>query len=361
MAADARQAPSHGLEPDADFLRVIPAASPGRETGRCERPEIPLQPTEKIDSAPGIGAGPSQSAADARQAPSHGLEPDADFLRAIPAASPGRETGRCERPETPPQPTEKIDSAPGIGARPSQLAAEARQPPSRGLEPDADFLRAIPAASPGRETGRCERPEIPPQPTEKIDFAPENMTGLGADGLAAPSPSPRPIRGLTFFPRTGYGVHTSRTPGGRPLPAAKAGERGARPQIICASDSANGEKGRSIASPGDAGAQNPSQALEMIDSAPGSGGLEAAAPPPPEFPVVGIRLPTLDGGFKIAKVRMTADGVMAACPRRLTAGRGGVRRPQANVKRKFAGRALSRPQPGARRTPPQCAPPSSPP
>ncbi len=63
---------------------------------------------------------------------------------------------------------------------------------------------------------------------------------------------------------------------------------------------------------GDARPQNPPQQLEIMDSRSGNGGLEPVAPPPPEFPVVGVRVPTPDGGFKIVKVRMTPNGAMAA-------------------------------------------------
>ncbi len=137
-AVGARRAPPPGLDPRADPLPVIPESSPGREKGRSaapaddDRPQIPQQTPEKIESAPGgdplaplqrgegWGEGLGRLAAvGARQAPPPGLDPGADLLPVIPGSSPGREKGRSvapagdDRPQIPQQTPEKIESAPG--------------------------------------------------------------------------------------------------------------------------------------------------------------------------------------------------------------------------------------------------------
>ncbi len=61
LAADARPAPPAGLDPGADLLPVIPGSSPGRGKGPSsasadgDRPQVPLQAPENIESTPGNG------------------------------------------------------------------------------------------------------------------------------------------------------------------------------------------------------------------------------------------------------------------------------------------------------------------
>ncbi len=208
----------------------------------------------------------------------------------VPAAPErtGRPSG--ERPEIPLQGLENVDSAPESPLSPTRrgegrgrLAADARQAPPPGLDPGANLLPAIPGSSPGREKGRPERPENPTQGLENVD------SGLGG---WAPAPLDGSPSGESAGPMAAAGA---------PLPMEI--ER-LDPEAL----SLEPETQRQ----GDARPQNPPQQLEIMDSRSGNGGLEPVAPPPPEFPVVGVRVPTPDGGFKIVKVRMTPNGAMAA-------------------------------------------------
>ena len=104
---------------------MIPESSPGRGKGpsaapHVDRPQIPPQDPEKIDSAPGqIAPGPAAQdplaplqrgegwgeglAAIGRgrsPGPSPGLDPGADLLPVIPESSPGRGKGRSAAPPT---------------------------------------------------------------------------------------------------------------------------------------------------------------------------------------------------------------------------------------------------------------------
>ncbi len=208
----------------------------------------------------------------------------------VPAAPErtGRPSG--ERPEIPLQGLENVDSAPESPLSPprrgegrGRWAADARQAPPPGLAPGANLLPAIPGSSPGREKGRPERPENPTQGLENVD------SGLGG---WAPAPLDGSPSGESAGPMAAAGA---------PLPMEI--ER-LDPEAL----SLEPETQRQ----GDARPQNPPQQLEIMDSRSGNGGLEPVAPPPPEFPVVGVRVPTPDGGFKIVKVRMTPNGAMAA-------------------------------------------------
>ena len=208
----------------------------------------------------------------------------------VPAAPErtGRPSG--ERPEIPLQGLENVVSAPESPLSPprrgegrGRLAADAHQAPPPGLDPGANLLPAIPGSSPGREKGRPERPENPTQGLENVD------SGLGG---WAPAPLDGSPSGESAGPMAAAGA---------PLPMEI--ER-LDPEAL----SLEPETQRQ----GDARPQNPPQQLEIMDSRSGNGGLEPVAPPPPEFPVVGVRVPTPDGGFKIVKVRMTPNGAMAA-------------------------------------------------
>ncbi len=241
----------------ARFRRQDEAEFPAttERTGRPsdERPEIPLQPIEKVDSAPGKLANQEAQELAAPASPLAPLDPGADLL----PANGLRHAHTPDAGQAPPSPA-NAGEKPAPGRRPGGVA-------------EGDEWGVA-----GRFDANCVAPTAP-------------QSGGGGDLLSPPHPS-------------GAARH---------LPQ-QSWERGARPQIMCASGSANGEKGRSIASPDDAGPQNPPQPLEITDSRSGNGGLEPMAPPPPEYPVVGVRVPTPDGGFKIMKVRMTPNGAMAA-------------------------------------------------
>ena len=200
----------------------------GRLADDDERPQFPPQAIEKIDSAPGqiapspatqIPLAPLQrgegwgeglgglAAAASRPAPPPALDPGAVLLPVnVPAAD--------NRPEIPPQALEKIDSAPGqiapspaaqIPLAPLQrgegwgeglggLAAAASRPaPPPGLDPGAVLLPVnVPAAD--------NRPEIPPQALEKIQF--RARTKCAEPGGADP---PRPASARFSGEREGLG------------------------------------------------------------------------------------------------------------------------------------------------------------
>ena len=156
------------------------------QLGRDNRLEIPAQPIDIMDSAPG-----NPTAAEALGGA------DAERGRLQPPSAPrddGAETGvepgalallgRDNRPEIPAQPIDIMDSAPGnpIAAEgPGGADAERGrlQPPSAarddgaetGVEPSALAL-----------LGRDNRPEIPAQPTDIMESAPGNPIAAEAPG-----------------------------------------------------------------------------------------------------------------------------------------------------------------------------------
>ena len=187
------------------------------EKGRADapagdaRPENPPEAIEKIDSAPGDslsplqrgegwGEGPGRLAAESHPAPHPSLLPvNGEKGRADASAGDAR-------PENPPEAIEKIDSAPGEietspatqnplalpglltrgsrgegrGEGPGRLAAESHQAPHPDLLPAR--------GEKGRSPARHARPEISPQPSEKIETAPGEIETIptAQDPLAPP-------------------------------------------------------------------------------------------------------------------------------------------------------------------------------
>ena len=205
-----------------------------------------------------------------------------------------------------------------------------------------------------------ERPKIPPQPLEMVDFTPGNFAPApgsgcsagegGGPAAAAPTPSPErePLDPDARRPQADLGTCATAEPasgqarsdGGRenptqgpenvdsglgrcvpvPLAGSPSGESAGATTAAGATLPMADERLDPEARPrepdtqpqGEARPQITPQPLEIMDFPSWNGGLEPVAPPPPEFPVVGVRVPTPDGGFKIVKVRMTSNGVMAA-------------------------------------------------
>ncbi len=135
------------------------AASDGRPAGEAalrglvaaDRPGIPPQRLEKIESAPGIPASPAASTPLAALQPQEGrgeqlggLSVPPDGIPLIPGSSPAQ-----GRPENPAQSLEKVESAPGIGLRPQTAEAVAAGPVS------ADLMRSLLTSVAGRQDLRA--------------------------------------------------------------------------------------------------------------------------------------------------------------------------------------------------------------
>ena len=122
-----------------------------KPAGAGERPENPAQPSEKVDSAPGIST--LVAALPPGQSPGVG---DAVDDRVYKVAGTG------ERPENPAQHLEEVDSAPGVSTPVAALPS--------GQSPRVGYAVSDRVYKP---LGAGERPENPAQSPEKIDSAPE--------------------------------------------------------------------------------------------------------------------------------------------------------------------------------------------
>jgi hypothetical protein len=189
--------------------------------GEKAHPENQAQALEKIESAPGIPAGPAAQTPLAPFQPEEGRGEELQGL-SVPAGQTSRPdrlplirgSGQAkERPEISAQSLEKIESAPGIGS--ASRTAEAVTGPASA----ADLMLSLLRSSAGRRDLRVclapkqgggalslgvpaalDRPENPPQDPENIDFAP-GKSGLDEAGSGSlPNPLvPYPIGPGRFY------------------------------------------------------------------------------------------------------------------------------------------------------------------
>jgi hypothetical protein len=186
-----------------------------------DRPEIPLQDLERIDSAPGIPAGPASQTPLASFEPEEGRGEELgglsvlahqtshpDRLPLIPGSSPGRAN---ERPEIPAQVLEKVESAPGIG-----LGSQTTEPISASPVSTPDLMLSLLRSAAGRGDLRAyvsglrveasgvalqhgdadfsfapaghDRPENWPQSFENMESAPgtDELDDAGSGSLPSP-------------------------------------------------------------------------------------------------------------------------------------------------------------------------------
>jgi hypothetical protein len=154
-----------------------------------DRPEIPLQSLEKIESAPGNSPAPHSLSSEAGRAP---FSPAKAGERAAPAGA--------DRPEIPAQSLEKVESAPGTGMSVQTVEAAPADPVSsatllltllrdgagrQDLRASLSRLRAGASGVAAHHGGGDfpfaasagpDRPEIPLQGFEKIESGPEKST-----------------------------------------------------------------------------------------------------------------------------------------------------------------------------------------
>ncbi len=246
-----------GLQDD-EAIRARPA--------RCDRPENPAQSLEKVESSPGV----STLAAALPPGQSPGVGDAVDDRVDKPA-------GAGERPQNPAQHLEKAESAPGGATLVAAL------PP--GQSPGVDDRVDKPA-------GADDRPQNPAQSLEKVESAPgiglvsQTAEAAPADPISTPdlilsllrsAPGRQVLRSRWSTLRAGtYGVASQHGGGDFPYPAPTGT---GRPENLL---------------------QNP----EIVGSAPGTEGLDAAGSGSLPSPL--IPCPIRPGRFP-----MTFDGVGA--------------------------------------------------
>ena len=216
-----------------------------KPAGAGERPENPAQPSEKVDSAPGIST--LVAALPPGQSPGVG---DAVDDRVYKVAGAG------ERPENPAQRLEKVDSAPGVSTPVAALPPG--QSPGVGDAVGDRVYKAV---------GAGERPENPAQSPEKIDSAPE----VGPCRRAPPGQSPgRHAVGADVRPENP--AQTSEKVDSAPGVSALVAALPAQSPVGDAVDDR-------VYKPAGAGErpENPPQGPEKVDSAPGKDWLAGAA------------------------------------------------------------------------------------
>jgi hypothetical protein len=303
-AASRLEAPEDG---DVAFARAWLAGGELEDEGD-ERPEIPWQAPEKIESAPGnllaLRNGPR----------------DWDGGGAPPLL---REAGKSLPPGEDPGVSPKATDGVWRAATDSVGSAQPSQPTAGGAAPLAaphpTLSGHLPQQSWQRGPSGDNRPEIPAQIIEKVESAPgiaaaskagkdagrssadvagEQQAGRGemdADGSTI-----RPMSDMRATPHPALRATPGSSPGGRLFPS-KAGEGVAAPRFeMCEPPRPDGQAQAAV-SPSDARPENPAQAPDKIDSAP-----ETAGPAAVPNDVSLILTPT---GWK--PMRMPMNGVAA--------------------------------------------------